>query len=262
MNKFILSALLVFGTFVSVNAQTAKDFTAPDCSATSRNLFTELNAGKIIVMVWVMPCGSCISDAKASYDAVQSFATSNPGRVLLWLADDNGGTSCSNLASWATSNGINTANATLFGNAGNVINEADYGGSGMPHVMVVGGMNHKIYMNKLNGSNDGPAITAAINQALTTGIAAKATEASPLKLYPNPAQHRVSIDCMKLTSPVTQIEIYNVLGEKIQTLSPGIFDQSNKTIDIELSAAVKPGNYYVHVKNGDSMQRLKFCVVD
>ena len=133
--NLLLILILAFGKLEF--AQTAVDFTAPDCSGTSHNLFTELNAGKIIVLVWVMPCGTCISDAKAGYDAAQSFATSNPGRVIYWLVDDIGNSTCSTVSSWANTNGIVTNNITVFSNSGNKIDEANYGGSAMPHVLVL-----------------------------------------------------------------------------------------------------------------------------
>ena len=99
-----LSMALMLCSTIS-NAQTAADFTALDCNGVSHNLYTDLGAGKVIVVTWVMPCGSCIGGAASAYNAVQSFATSNPGKVFNYLVDD-AGSSCSSLASWAMANGI------------------------------------------------------------------------------------------------------------------------------------------------------------
>lgn len=124
MKKSIVTlALLVSGSLATSAQTTATDFTATDCSGNVHTLFSDLNSGKIVVMVWVMPCGSCISDAKAAYDAVQTFATSHPGKVLYYLADDFGDSNCATLTSWANSYGIGAANRAIFSNSGNTIDE-------------------------------------------------------------------------------------------------------------------------------------------
>src|SRR4051812_39968068 len=102
MKKALLAvSIFLLNGIMAYSQTTATDFTAADCSAVNHSLFTELNAGKVVVLVWVMPCGACVSDAKAGYDAAQSFAISNPGKVLYWMSDDAGNTACSSLSSWA-----------------------------------------------------------------------------------------------------------------------------------------------------------------
>src|ERR1043166_358895 len=110
--------LLFSGASLLSMAQTATNFTANDCASTNHMLFTELDAGKVIVICWVMPCGNCITSASTDETTVQSFASSNPGRVKFYIVDDSGNSSCSTLTSWESTNGI-TADAT-FSNSGNV----------------------------------------------------------------------------------------------------------------------------------------------
>ena len=129
---------------------TATNWTANDCDGVSHTLFNTLDSGKIVVLTWIMPCGMCDAGAKQAYDAAQSFATSHPGKVAYYLIDDFGNTSCAQIATFATSNNIGPANLTMFDNTGIPIDEDDYGGSGMPHVAVIG-PDHQIYFNKLNG---------------------------------------------------------------------------------------------------------------
>src|SRR4051812_49233225 len=104
MKKILYSILLLPVT--SLFAQTAPDFTAIDCDGTSHNLYSELNTGKVIVLNWVMPCSMCIGGSAGAYNTVQGYASSNPGVVLHYLLDDNGGTACSTLQSWAVTNSI------------------------------------------------------------------------------------------------------------------------------------------------------------
>lgn len=228
--------LLITATGV-LNAQTtATNFTAQDCSSTNRTLFTELNNGKIVVLVWVMPCGSCVNGAKAAYNAAQSFATSHPGKVLYYMADDLGDATCSDLSTWVTTNNIgNLSNMTLFSNAGNIIKESDFGGTGMPHVVVIGGTDHKIYYNKKNNAtNDLSGITTAINSAIssTTGVAAVVNEIS-FNISPNPAQATVAITS---TKAIKKVVVMSMSG---QIMKEEIYPNGkmNPTVGISVLAA-------------------------
>lgn len=260
MKKLLLLALIALTSIYSYS-QTATDFTAPDCAGNSHNLFTELNAGKIIVLVWVMPCGSCIGDAKAGYDAAQSFATTNPGKVLYWLSDDFGNNSCATLTSWANTNGIVSTKITVFGNVGTAIDEANYGGSAMPHVVVLAGGNHKVYLNKLGGSNDGPAIMQAISQAITTGISQNDIPDNTIKLFPNPAQNKITLQFTEVSTSKYMIDIYNLLGEKIQTvIKENEFTKSN-LIEINLADNLPNGTYVLKLSSDDRCRNLKFTII-
>ena len=177
MKKFITTTAMVIAATCAIAQTNATNWTAPDCNSTSHTLFNELDNGKIIVFAWVMPCGSCVGPSTTAYNVVQSFATSNPGQVLFYLADDLGDASCSTLTSWINSNSIgNTANMTIFSNSGNVISEANFGGTGMPHIVVMGGTDHKIYFNKKNSQanpvneNLSVSYTKAIKKITVTAV--------------------------------------------------------------------------------------------
>ena len=102
--------LFVTSIFISLNlqvvAQTATNFTEEDCNSNSHTLFDELDEGKIIVIAWVMPCGSCSYFGSHAYDAVQTFTETHPGKVEFYLTDDYANTSCSNISSWGNANNI------------------------------------------------------------------------------------------------------------------------------------------------------------
>ena len=106
---------------------------------------------------------------------------------------------------WITSNSIGTlSNMTVFSNSGNVIKESDFGGSGMPHVVVMGGTDHKIYYNKKNSAtNDLSGITAAVNSALkATGIS-NITNNISFSASPNPATNTISINYPKAVKSIS-----------------------------------------------------------
>lgn len=214
----ILIATIFACTSAATAQTTAPNWTASDCNSASHTLHSELDNGKIIVFVWVMPCGSCINGAKAAYDAVQGFATSDPGKVLYYLADDYGDASCATLNSWVTTNSIgDPSKMTFFGNAGNTINMSDFGGAGMPKVVVMGGTNHKIYFNKNNSAaNDVAGISSAITAAIAaTGISTLENQIN-FSVSPNPAGDHLQINHSKA---VNKIVILNGNGQVIEEAS-------------------------------------------
>jgi hypothetical protein len=214
--KKIISSIILMSFIGAAQAQTtATNWTATDCNSFSHTLYSELDSGKIIVFTWVMPCISCKAGAKAAYDAVQSFATSNPGKVRYYLADDLGDASCATLSSWVTSNSVGaTSNMTIFSNAGNVISETDFGGTGMPHVVVMAGTDHKIYYNKKNSATyDQPGITAAINEALTALAVDEMPENVTFTLTPNPAKDVLVLSGIE---KISKIAIVSVTGKTVK----------------------------------------------
>jgi hypothetical protein len=261
MKKWLLLPAFLPSAFISFGQTTATDFTAADCSSVSHNLFTELNSGKVVVLVWVMPCASCISDAKGAYDAVQSFATSNPGKVLYWMSDDQGNTACSSLSSWASVNNIGPTNLTVFGNTGNTIDETNYGGTGMPHVVVMGGNNHHIYYNMRNGSSDGAAITTAISQGLAAlGVSGVDGHAAELTAYPNPAYDKVSVDYTLNEAATVFMDIYNSVGSKVLTVATGRQSAGHHSSDIDFHGKLPVGMYTLRFSTENANRVIKFNV--
>lgn len=242
MKKIFASIALMMAGAMANAQTTATNWTANDCNSVSHTLFNELDSGKIIVFVWVMPCGSCVNGAKAAYNAVQSFATSNPGKVRYYIADDLGDASCSTLNSWITSGSIGSlSNMTVFSNAGNVIDEADFGGTGMPHVIVMAGSAHTILYNKKGSlTNDQPGITAAINTGITTtGVQAVKTN-SALNITPNPAQDVFTIACPTAIEAVT---VTSMAGRVVKRTS---YEKGFLNPVVNMSD-VAPGIYVVRV---------------
>ncbi len=248
--------VVVFGNLSMVSSQsTAIDFDVNDCNGIPHHLFAELNAGKVVVMSMVHPCASCIGPSKTALNTVKSFATSHPGRVLFYLTDDVGNTSCTSLTSWASTNAI--TGVPIFSNI--AISQLDYGSAAMPKVVVLGGSDHHIYEVQDNGVN-AVALAAAINTALlATGLNEKQLDRR-IAAYPIPADNKIVLDISKLSNQKYTVEIYNLLGVKVKSMQiskSGYPSAMETQMDIE---NLQNGIYYLTISASDYTEVLKFTV--
>ena len=163
MKKILLiNALVYFSVGIIFAQTTATDFTTNDCNGVTHNLFNDLDAGNVIVIAWVMPCGPCETYSLPAYSAVQTFATSHPGRVHFYIADDYGTTACGTLNNFAS----NMPVSTIFSSSD--VNMSDYGAYGMPKVVVLGGTDHTIYYNQNDSHITFSGAQSAISDALAS----------------------------------------------------------------------------------------------
>ncbi|MBK5286444.1 MAG: T9SS type A sorting domain-containing protein [Bacteroidia bacterium] len=255
MKKHLLA--IIFSSAVAVClAQPATDFTTDDCGGNTHNLFAELNSGKVIVLNWVMPCSSCITASVSSYNIVQGYASSNPGQVLHYLIDDNGGTTCATLISWANTYGIGP-NTTIFRNSGSAINEANYGGSGMPHIAVIG-PDHTIYFNGLNTAANNPtAITNAINQALLVATGIQQVVNNSFNLSVAVTGKSVKVNYTLAESTNVTINIINALGQSVITKATDKQQTGNHNTEFDLGT-MADGIYFLRLATESNSQTIRF----
>jgi hypothetical protein len=238
--------LLLLLSFTS-QAQTATNFNTKDCQGKTHDLFAELDAGKVIVMAWVMPCLSCLTPSLTAYKVVESYQANNPGRVLFYLADDDGGNTCTEIGSWANKYKIyeNSFSARFSDQS---IKMTDYGVEGMPKIVVMAGQNHKVYLNandELNSSD----LQKAINDALAvTSVNENKSGLEEIKIYPNPAKELLQISIKSNNATQLKFYITDILGRYIssefnENVIPG------KNIISKDLAAYKPGLYLIKILN-------------
>ncbi len=237
-------------------SQTAKDFTANDCSGTSHHLFAELDAGKVIVISFVMPCGACIGPSQSALSTVQSYASSHPGKVIYYVIDDDAFTSCNSLSNWANNNGL--SGVTLFSDPSVI--QAPYGNGGMPKIVVLGGTNHKVYYTE-NGGINTTNLTNAINSAISgaTGVMEEVRADFRLKVYPNPAVDKLAFNYSLTQKAEVSFDIYNLVGAKVKSmgiekLSAGAHEN---VINIE---SLNNGIYFLKMRGGEYSQSVKFTI--
>lgn len=254
--KKILFAFILVAFSVRGMAQTAVNFNANDCSGVNHDLFTELDAGKIIVLCWVMPCGACVGPSITTYNIVQSYATSHPNKVFFYLIDDYANTNCTSLASWATSN--NLTNSTKFSNS--AINMMDYGSTGMPKIVVVGGTNHQVFYNA-NNSVNATALQNAINSAIgTSGIIDPVAQSSTVNVFPNPAGESSVITAILTGNELVTIELMTLEGKILEGIYTGELTKGEHIFNLDL-AKYSNGIYLIKWTIGGKTETTKLNVV-
>lgn len=254
MNKHVLT--IFFSTLLAVSvAQTATDFTAEDCNGTTHNLFSQLDAGKVIVICWVMPCGACVGPAFTTSNVVQSYSATHPNTVIMYLVDDYGNTACSSINSWANTN--NLTRTTRFSNSD--ISMADYGTDGMPKTVVLAGSNHAVLYNS-NFTVDPTELQNAINTALTTtGIHDISGIVSAFNLFPNPASKSAEVQFTLLKNALVHVDVYNLEGQLINNAFKGNLVAGKNNISIDVSTYVS-GTYLLKLSVDDKSKLLNLVV--
>ena len=252
MKKIVLTAVaglaLTFGF-----AQTATNWTVNDCAGNSHTLFSELDAGKVVVISWAMPCWACIGPIQTAANTVVGFANPN---VVFYLCDDYGNSPCSTINSWASTNSI-TTNAK-FSNA--AIDMTDYGTAGMPKTVVLGGTSHTVYYN-VNGTNSQSNLQTAINNALSSGTAIVENNNAGLGLsiFLNPDVTTAKINYTLTTASEVKIDITNILGEKVSTVSLGKQSSGKQEYEIDLES-LSAGSYFIKLNAGEVSETTKLTI--
>jgi len=252
MKKILLiNALVCFSVGIIFAQTTATDFTTNDCNGTSHQLFSELDAGNVIVICWVMPCTPCATYAGYASNAVQSFATSHPGRVKYYLVDDYANSTCGYIDGWASN--YNIATDASFSTTD--LDMLDYGTIGMPKVIVLGKNTHTIYYNKNDNKTTQIGVENAITLALTssTGIDEQAENNLNLTAYPNPTIGIINVEYNSQT-PV-QFDVINMLGENV--FSQNTNNTKKTTIDV---SSLAKGLYFLQMTTESKTTSLKFTL--
>jgi hypothetical protein len=249
MKKQLLALVVALAT-QCVNAQTATDFTANDCNGVSHNLFSELDAGKVIVLCWVMPCASCTGPALTTYNVVQSYQATYPNQVFYYLVDDYANTVCASLNSWANANGI-SASSWKFTFVNSAIKMTDYGQNGMPKIVVVGGSNHAVYYNS-NNTVSSEDLQNAISSALAAiGTAEAVQNFSSLKIFPNPSSSEAKIMFTLAQEAEVALEVYSLQGQLLDVLLAEKLAQGQHEVIMDVSGYAL-GTYLIRIQSNAS----------
>lgn len=263
MKKLLLNhvpTLMLSLCLCTLSAQTtAFDWTRSECStAENINLSNELDAGKVVVLDFVMipNCGWCIWAGKYLKEVVAPFATSHPGRVKVFSIGFDDTYTCQQLVAWNTQ--FNLKPDAVFSKGGDEVNY--YGGMGMPTIVVVGGSDHKVFYNQLGfGVGDTANASAAIKLALGTVSAVgepngKAV-AEALQFFPQPASEEVLARANEPLNGEIQMELLDFSGRVL------VRQTTDATATARFSTADLPNGIYAVRCNSGGLIFYKKLVV-
>ncbi len=255
-------ATLLFLTLsaISGNAQTATNFNVSDCNGVVYDLFSKLDAGKVVVICWVMPCGPCVGPALTSYNIVKSYQTSHPEKVFYFLVDDYADTSCSSLNAWANSTGIPLSSySRRFSNSR--IDMSDYGSHGMPKVVVVGGSKRTVHYNA-NNTVVASKIQDAINMALaegSTGFNDDLALTHGISVFPSPATDLVNVQVGIPLDEIISIGIFSANG-KLQPIDSWEARNYYENKIVINTSRMKGGLYFIRISTVNQVFNSKFII--
>ena len=237
-------------------SQNAPNFNVPDCLGVNYDLFENLDAGKIVVIGWTMPCNPCILPLLTTYNVVQSYQNSYPGIVEMLLADDYANTPCNIIQVWANSNGL--INTRRFSDP--AIHMMDYGSNGMPKVVVIGA-DRKVYYNA-NDQVDHTKLIEGIDlaiESLTTSVPQLNPDQKVLNIYPNPVNDETIVS-IRLDAPgEIVLKVLNMAGQEKSILFEGRAQQKDISLDVDLHGLI-PGMYLLQLRLDNNIIVKKFNV--
>lgn len=257
MKKLLLFLSVLFT--LTVNAQTATNFIAHDCNGNLHNLYDELDSGRVIIMIWVMPCGGCVYACQAATAIASNYAVTDSGRVCVYIADDYANASCQTLSSWMTTNNI--PHVTSFSDS--AVSMSPYGVDGMPKVVVFGGgSSHGVYFNQDNQyAGDSIGIVNAVDSALAaaSGVPVIANEYVPTTVYPNPATGTATLNFYSASSETITIDITAVNGQVARSMKQGV-QAGPAEIPLDL-AGLAAGSYIIRIHSARGIETVTLDVL-
>lgn len=263
MKKISLTLFaLMFVAAISRAQLTAKQFKGKDCNGSSIDLFSDLDAGKAVILFYYMPsCGSCPPPAQKIQKMANSINSMYPGKVKGYAFPFQNSTTCTYSATWVSSNGLSSIYTAMDSGAADV---AYYGGFGMPTVVLVGGKDHKVLFSTLDFSTSDTSImrekiVSMINGS--SGVSEIKNNVSNVSIFPNPAKDKVHLELNLSQSSNLKVEVLNILGEVISVsydgkVTPGIFNQEINT------ASLIDGIYVIRIIADGNQKSYKITVTN
>jgi hypothetical protein len=252
------SFLMLLATKSGAQITTVTDFSGNDCSGHFHHLYSELDSGKVIVLTFVMPCVGCADPSLAALATVQRYATSSGGKVVFYLADDNGDTPCSSLMVWANSVGL--SHVPTFSDIG--LTGTQYGSPAMPKIVVLGGVTHHVYAVQ-DDVVDTVILRNAINEALGTSIVQQIKGNIAFSgISPNPAKDKISVRYRLNEASLVAIELLNTSGIVVKTIGYGVRKAGDNDLTVDLDGQLPAGIYCLRLIAGGASEQMKFIVAE
>ncbi len=233
-------------------------FTGVDCNNNAVNLYSDLDAGKAVVLFYYMAnCGSCPPPAQKIQAMANNIMNTYPGAVKGYAYPFTNSTTCTYSNSWVTNNNLPFYTPMDSGAA----QVAYYGGFGMPTIVLVGGIDHHVIWSTQSFTTSDTTIMrdSILNMLAQVGMNDLNTAISAVDVYPNPANDKVQVS-MEITQPAPlKIELVNMLGEIVATLYNGTAPSGQLKAEVATDG-LSNGIYLIRVSSNNAVQNHKITI--
>ena len=248
MKKLNLSLIALMFVITISKAQTPMQFSGVSCNGAPVDLFADLDAGKAVILHFYMPsCGSCPPPAQKIQTMANKINAMYPGKVKGYAFPYQNSTTCTYSAGWVSSNNLGTLYQAMDSGAAHV---ANYGGFGMPTVVLLGGSgaNRRVMFSTLSFStSDTTAMRDSILALLsTTGINDLPSVVNAFSVYPNPASDNISIKLDLNETSNLIVDITDLNGKQVAMI---MNEKQNGLVSKQFNIDELPsGNYFVRLQ--------------
>lgn len=245
MKKILFTAAAIFFTLISgTKAQkTAMDFTQAECEGIEHHLFSELDAGNVIILEFVMlNCVPCIVATNALEDLTGPYELTHPGRVRICSFAFLNSYTCDQILAWRSNNEFSHP---VFNNGEEQVSY--YGGMGMPTIVVVGTNEHNVFYKSIGYT---PSIDDLIREAIDSALLYNPTgvdekiSSSDFRVYPTLFSDQLYVETSKEFTGA-EIIIFDAFGRQVL-----IFHVPESGRVIIPAAGLSKGLYIARLKNG------------
>lgn len=248
---FLISFIVI--TQSKAQVTTAINWTKEDCrTGTTIDLFEVLENNIVVIQEYIMTnCTPCINVGGVIEDMLADYESLYPGKVVGYQTGHDDYLTCDDMITWADSNDFTTT--TLFNMGGDEI--AYYGLMGMPTLLVLGGIDHKVFyyhLGLISTAVTQKELQQAIDSALVengvtliTGIDNSTEIFDMINIYPNPAQNVLNIGYNGMDDEIN-VAVRDLTGSEILSIQL----KTSASIDIN---KLSDGLYYISIS--DSMNR-------
>ncbi|MFM8471976.1 MAG: TlpA family protein disulfide reductase [Candidatus Kapaibacterium sp.] len=257
MTAIILSAVVAVGFCSRTVAQTAPDFSLEDCDKGKHSLYQDLDAGKVVVIVWVMPCGACAMPMLTTNGVVKELNKTYPGKVKLYILDDFGDTECASLVGWLKNYSITTSGGYATVATTPSVPMTDYGAIGMPKIIAVSGAKREIIYRSENDVDGFVLRDKIVERLATAGTDLQAADGAVTVLQ-HPVRERLELTVGDAFAVVPTLTIRTMTGMDVAAGTSVLAEGRRLSADV---AHLSSGAYVAVLRSDATVRTIPFIVL-
>ena len=257
--SIILGLAFTFTSFSSKAQTAAMGYDFIDCAGNPQSLFTDLDAGKALIIEYFMTsCSPCIS-AGATLEAMKADLMAEfPGMIKAYAFGYSDGYTCSTINSWVTTNGITSIPADS-----GALQVAYYGGMGMPTIVILGGGTSHTVLGApyLAYTTSDTTIMATDIRNFLNGTGIKENNLiSKINLFPNPSNEQVKLTFELKEISNVKIELFDISGRLVSTIAEKK-NQVGEIVETINTNLYSEGSYLIKINANGNVSQQKLNIV-